>query len=162
MEENFIEKGEKILITSKYSGKACTMSKLKSCLLYIIMWVLMNAFFIYLLLLEKLAYKYWFVAVPIICFDIVGILVLYNLIAKSINKIADCTYAITDKAFYLYNKGKYKQIKRFAFEDIILFEKDKTNAHIFYVCTKNDFIEVSFIENENEFYAQIAKMVNSK
>lgn len=160
--KEIVNTNENVLLTAKYSVKACAVSKLKACSLYIFMWVIMNAFFVYLTLLEKISYKYWFVSVPIICFDIIGILALYNFISKSINKIAEYTYVITDRAFYFYNGGKYKQLKRFSFQDITYFEKDKRDSHIFYVCSKNDYVEVAYIQNEVEFYSLLAKMINSK
>ena len=49
------------------------------------MWIIMNGFFVYLITLEELAYKYWFVAVPIVCFDILGILMIYTAVAKDAN-----------------------------------------------------------------------------
>ena len=144
------------------STKLCFFSKLKSFLIYIIMWIIMNGFFVYLITLEELAYKYWFVAVPIVCFDILGILMIYTAVAKDANRLSNYSYVLTDKAIYFYDDGEHKQTKRIALDNVTHFERDKNNSHIFYVCTQNDFIKFEYVLDENNFYMQLAKSVNSK
>lgn len=153
-----INKDEKIIMTTSCSLKKCIGAKLLS---NIVMWLLMNGFFLYLITLQKIAYKYWFVCVPIIGFDVLGALAIYICIFKYYNSIADNNYILTDKAVYLYVDNTYKLNKRLSFESITRFEKDKSNPNIFYVCTKNDFIKIENIKNSNTFYSELAKMVNS-
>jgi len=122
----------------------------------------MDAFFVYLIFLQEIASKYWFVSIPIIGFNILGVVALYIGCARELSGLADKTYILTDKAIYFINHSSYKQTKRIAISDVARFEKDKSNSHIFYVCTQNDFIKVEYIENEMNFYSQLAKLINSR
>ena len=153
---------ETVLYKSKPSTKKCLTSKLKSNLMYILMWVLMNGFFVYLLLLQDIAKKYWFVGIPILCFDLLGLLALYTAISKEANRISDLEYVLTNKAVYYINNSSFKQIKRIYFNDITRFEKDSSNANVFYVCTKDDALKFEYLSNEDAFYSELAKKVNSR
>lgn len=161
MEEKIINDGETVLYKTKPSIKNCVLSKLKSYLIYIIMWAIMNGFFVYLILLQNIAKKYWFTGIPILCFDLLGLLIIYSSISKEANRIANMEYILTDKAVYFHDKYNYKQVKRFSFADITRFEKDKDNAHVFYVCIENDYITFEYMEKEDAFYSELAKRVNS-
>lgn len=155
-----MSENEQIIISSKIDTKICVKSKLKSHLMLIIMWLLMNAFFVYLLFMQDIAFKYWFVAIPILGFDVLGILGVYNAISKELVRVADIGYVLTDKAIYCYHAGSYKNVTKISFEEISRFEKDKTDPTAFYLCSKDKSIKVEYLPNQTVWYTHIAKKVN--
>lgn len=161
-EQKIIQNNEVVLYKSKPSVKVCILSKLKSYLMYIIMWLLLNGFFLYLMFLQDIVEKYWFVALPFACFDIIGLLMTYTSIAKETSRIADIEYFLTDKAVYFCDNSQFKIVRKFTYEEIVKFEKDKYNSNMFYVYSKNDVITFEYMSNQTVFYAELAKRVNSR
>lgn len=161
-ERKILKNNETILYKSKPSIKKCVFSKLKSYLMYIIMWLLLNGFFVYLMLLQDIVKKYWFVALPFACFDVIGLLMTYTSISKETNRVANFEYILTDKAVYFCDNSPARIVRRFAYEEIVKFEKDNYNSNLFYVQSQNDVICVEYIANQADFYAELAKRVNSR
>lgn len=152
---------ETILYEAKANLKQCIKSRLSAWLLMIVMWVIMDAFFVYLILLKSISINYWFVAIPVIGFNVLAMLMFFVDVSREQNRVADITYILTDKAVYYINNGGFKQNIRFSIQDIVKFEKDKNSVHTFFVCVKDNFFKVEYI-SDGGFYAQMAKLVNSR
>lgn len=157
----FLDKDETVIASANPNVKMFAKNKLRSYWLYITMWALMNLFFVYLFFLQDISFKYWFVSIPIFGFDVLGVLAVYNSIAKHSNDIADIGYVYTNKALYAYNSGHNKMVNKIAYADVIGFEKAKEGTKGFYIHTKSNYIKVEYIDNEDFWYKEIVKRVNS-
>ena len=160
--KDFLDKDEVVIGSTKSQVKYFTINKLKSYWLYIIMWLIMNAFFLYLYFLQEISNNYWFVCIPIIGFDLLGLLAIFNSIAKPANDMADIGYAYSDKALYMYNTGRHKYVNKILYSDVVGFEKAKEGTKGFYVYSKTNVIKIEFIENEAFWYKEIAKRINTR
>ena len=160
--KEFLDKDEQVIAITQTKLKMFTINKLKSYLIYIIMWLIMNAFFIYIYLMQEISNNYWFVCIPILGFDLLGLLAIFNSIAKPSNEIADIGYAYTNKALYMYNNGRHKYVNKILFTEVEGFEKAREGTKGFYVYSKTNVIKIEFIENEVFWYKEIAKRINGQ
>lgn len=160
--KNFMEKDEQVIASTKVNLKMFALNKIKSYMLYIIMWVIMNGFFVYLFLMQQISNQYWFVCIPIIGFDLLGLLAIFNSIAKPSNEMADIGYVYTNKALYSYNIGRHKSVNRIAYADAKGFEKTGDGTRGFYVYAETNTIKVEYIDNEDFWYKEIAKYINQQ
>lgn len=160
--KQFMDKDEQVIASTKINLKMFIINKLKSYIVYIFMWFIMNAFFIYLFFMQNISTQYWFICIPIIGFDLIGMLAIFNGIAKPSNDMADIGYAYTDKALYMYNTGRHKYVNRILFSEVDGFEKAQEGTKGFFVYSKTNFIKIEFIENEAFWYKEIAKRINNQ
>lgn len=130
-------------------------------MLVIVMWLILDAFFVYLMLLKNISINYWFISIPMIGFNVLAIMSLFIDISREQNRVADITYILTNKAVYYINNGGFKQNIRVPIEEITKFEKDRDGVHTFFVCTKDNYFKVEYI-SDGGFYSQMAKLVNSR
>lgn len=159
--KEFLDKDEQIIASTKIKLKMFALNKLRSYLLYIIMWIIMNAFFLYLFFLQ-ISTQYWFVCIPIIGFDLLGLLAIFNSISKPANEMCDIGYAYSNKALYVYNEGRHKSVNKILYSDAIGFEKTREGTKGFFVYSKTNCIKVEYIESEDFWYKEIAKYINKQ
>jgi len=135
--------------------------KVQAVFIFIFMWIAMDAFFIYLLTLKDMSSTYWFVAIPIVFFNVLGGLSLWVNMAKGQNEIADICYICTNKAIYLVNEYGYKNVSKIDFTEITKVEKS-IKGEGFVVCSEFKSINVAYIHNIMEWYKEIEKRTTKK
>lgn len=157
-----INKDEKIEINAELNIGTNIKNSIMSNLIYIIMWLAFDVFFIYIMTLEKVQKDFWFVLIPVCGFNL---LILWTYVFKLLRikgEIKDTGYILTNQAIYYYADNKYKQLKRISFEDIVVVEKSEFVFDGFYVASKNETIHVKNIKEEKEMFDILIKKVKGE
>lgn len=160
--KSFFDKDEIIIGATTTDTKRFALNKIRSFWLYIVMWIIINLFFVYLYFLQDISHEYWFVAIPILGFDLIGVLAIYNSVMKQVNEIAEIGYVYTNKAIYVYNSGHNKMVNKILYTDVTGFEKAKEGTKGFYIYAHANCIKIEHLDNENFWYKEIVKQINNQ
>ncbi len=153
-------KNEKVEYRVGATLKAHLKNVLLANIIYIVMWIAFDVFYIYITSNNSIGNGFWLVTITV---GGLNLLLLWTFIFKTLKVGADLKntgYILTDKALYYYCDGeKYKDLKRIAIEDIIAVEKSEYFVDGFYVVSEKSFIKVFNILNETEFFNILASRV---
>lgn len=156
---NNIKDDESIEAVYDSSKKCFFKNTVFANIIYILMWIAFDAFFIYVLTIEAVIKQYWFICIPAAGFNLI---VLWTFVFKYLKVASDLKtsgYVVTDKAFYYYNDGNYKELKRIAFNDIVALEKSEYFGDGFYVATLTSTIHVLNIKEEMQLFNYITEKI---
>lgn len=145
----------------KFSKSIYLKGSLLANLIYTIMWIAFDIFFIYIMCIENVSQKFWFVIIPICGLNIIKIWMYIFKVLKDINDNKQSGYALTDKAVYYYNDGKYKELKRISFEEIVALEKSEYYSDGFFVATLTNVIHVKNIAEQKELFETLTEKINT-
>lgn len=159
MLEEFLDKDEKILFQTKKQKKLYFKNYLSSIFMFIIVWVLLDAFFIYLMTIKDVSMKYWYLAIPVAGFNALSLLIMWSNFVRHTDGMSSHVYAITNKAVYSFNNHKGIDIKKILFKDITSLKKDEEN-NTFIVASATSLIEFKYIEDVNGYFNELSKHIN--
>lgn len=153
-----INAGETVERTEKQTRRACLKNSLMANLFYIILWIGFDIFFIYVISMKGVTEKFWFVTISVAGLNLVRLWVYVFNCFKLFAEADATTYIFTDKAVYYYYNGKFKDLKRIGYEEIITLEKSEYYYDGFYVASADKMIKV-VNTNEVELFAFMGKKI---
>lgn len=137
-----INEGEKIEKVEAQTKWACLKNSLMANLFYIILWVGFDIFFIYIISMKSVTEQFWFVTISVGGLNLVRIWVYFFNCLKSFSEADATKYIFTDKAVYYYNNGRFKDLKRISYEEIITIEKSEYYYDGFFVGSADKTIKI--------------------
>lgn len=158
---NNIDKSEVVKENFKYSVKASLKNSLMANLLYVILWVAFDAFFIYLISLKTITQEFWLVLIPVCGFNLLIVWVYIFKMLKEYANQKNAGYVLTEKALYYYQDGLYKQLIKINLQDIAVVEKSEYIYDGFYVASLDSFIYVKNIQKEKELFNMLIEIVKN-
>ena len=102
-----IDKNEIINENAKINTKSNIKNGFLTNLIYVILWIAFDAFFVYLMTLQTVKQEFWLVLIPVCGFNL---LVVWTYVFNVLKAGVDCKdtgYILTDKAFYYYSNNKH-------------------------------------------------------
>jgi len=156
---NKINDDEVIELNLERSPKKLLLNSIMANIMYIILWIGFDVFFIYIMTKESVSQQYWFIMVPVCGFNLIKIWVYALKTMKDISEIKHSGYALTNKAFYYYSNGKYKELKRIEFKDIVVLEKSEYMFDGFYVASLDKHIHVNNINDMKEMFEELQEKI---
>ncbi|MBQ9786504.1 MAG: hypothetical protein IJW25_03445 [Clostridia bacterium] len=156
---NNIDEKEVIDINAEVNVSKYIKNVLLANIIYIILWIAFDIFFIFLMTKDAVSSKFWFVSLPICGFNIIRLWAFISKILKEVKEIKDTGYVLTNKAIYYYSNNKYKELKRIALEDIVAVEKSEYMLDGFFVATQTATIHIKNIVEEKELFDSLTQIL---
>lgn len=157
--KSLFDEDESVLYSEKTNISMFVKRKLLGMLPLIVMWILLDAFYIYLTTLNSIANKYWFILIPIVGFNIIALVCVYVSIAKNCILVESIGYVFTNKGIYKYDDSGYKNVDVILFEDLIDFEKNKNSLGGFIIRSEYKTIVLNDFKDVKVWYTKIATMI---
>lgn len=158
---NHINENEVIEINAECKVGSQIKSTLLANLMYIILWVAFDVFFVYIITIESIQQDFWFITIPVCGFNLLIVWTYVFKVLKEKASLKGTGYILTDKAFYYYADNKYKQLQRIDLQDIITVEKSEYIADGFYVASLTNNIHVKNIQEEKELFDALVQKVKA-
>ena len=159
---NRIKDGEVIEFTAESSTSQHIKNSIISNIMYIVLWLAFDVFFIYIISKENISQQFWFITIPICGLNLLRVWVYVFDILKKKTEIAKTGYCLTNKALYYFSDGKYKELKRIGFEEIVAVEKSEYLCDGFFVASLDKTIQVINIKEEKELFEIMIKKINQE
>lgn len=153
-----VEEGEAIERVEAQSKTAYLKNVLMANLFYIVLWIGFDIFFIYVISTKGVTEQFWFVTISVAGLNLLKIWMFVFKCLKDFAEVKTTAYAITDKAVYFFNDGKFKDYKRIAYSEIITIEKSEYYYDGFYIASADKFIKV-INTNEQELFVLLAEKI---
>lgn len=156
----FINKGEeKIEFSARQDKLSYLKNSLISNILYIILWIGFDVFFVYVITMDGIKEQFWYTLITVAGLNLLRVWTYVFKCLKDFETLNITSYVLTDKALYFIQDGKYKSVKRIALSDVVVVEKSEYYCDGFYVASGKENIQVINIKNENEFFTKIANIM---
>ena len=156
-----INEGEEIEVVASQSKQAYLKNSLLANIIYIILWIGFDIFFVYVITMDGVKEQFWYMTISVIGLNVLRI---WTYVFKCLKDFSELkvVYILTDKAVYLYSDGKFKDLKRLAYEDIITLEKSEYYYDGFYVAGKGCTIKIINTPQEAELFTKLANKLQSR
>ncbi len=151
-----------VKLKEQKSIKAYLKNATLANLMYIILWLAFDAFFIYILTMRAVSQQFWFVLITVCGLNLLAVWIIFFKVLKLANQIKNSEYILTEDIIYYCENNTYKTIKKIEIKDIVVLEKSEYVCDGFYIATENDYIKVENIINEKQFFDEIAQSIIKK
>lgn len=152
-------KDEKIESIIKQSKNEHIKNYFLSNLIYIVIWLGLDAYFAYLMTLSTVNQNYWFIIIPMVGLNLLKIWTSMFAYLKATSEVKVSAYVLTNKALYFYQDGKYKTCNKILYKDVVSVKKSEYMLDGFYVASKDNFIKIINVENMEVLQKKITEMV---